>query len=88
MKLIPASDKLIVVEEPEKPNAAGLELARSSKERQQIGIVESVGKDISGYAKGDRVYFTRFNINEAEVPGLPGTFYVMKEDQILFKVTQ
>lgn len=86
MKLVPAREQIIVVEETEKPNAAGIELAKASRERPQMGLVESVGKDIKDYSPGDRVCFSRFNINELEVPGLPGKFYVMKADQILVKV--
>lgn len=83
MKAIPSRKQIIVVEEKAKPGV--IELATASKERPQIGVVQSVGKDIKDYSPADRVCFTRFNIHEVEFEG--ETLYIMTEDQILFGVT-
>lgn len=85
MKLIPAREQIIVTEPPAKEGP--LVLAQASKERPQMGIIHAIGKGISDYSPGDVVCFTRFNINELkDIPGVDGTYYVMKEDQILVKV--
>lgn len=87
MKVLqPTSDRIVIKEPDQATNAAGIDLARSSRERPTLGIVIAVGPEVKEIKVGDEVAFTRFGPNEVEVDKT--TYYVLEEKQVLTKIVE
>lgn len=75
----------VIIKAPDQPaNAAGIELAQSSKERPLQGVVTAVGPDVEFVKVGDTVAYGHFSPLEVEIDG--ETLWAMKEQDILMVI--
>jgi co-chaperonin GroES (HSP10) len=87
MRVLEPLGEQVVIKEPAVPkNAAGIELARSSKEQPSEGVVEAIGPDVKHLKVGDLVVLPRFNRNEYTLDGVD--FIIMEEKTILTKIVE
>ncbi len=87
MQVLEPAGSRIVTKTIEKPNAAGLTMPPSAKERPQTSEIIAVGPEvIGGFKVGDIVCHTRFAVNEVELEDT--TVMIIKEEDILATVKQ
>jgi len=85
-KINPLGDRIVAKrEEASQKTASGLYLPDNAKEQPKVAVVESVGKEVKGVKKGDRVLFKEYSTTEIK---LDGTEYILvKEEDVLATVS-
>lgn len=83
--ITPLADRVVAVrEKAETKTTSGLYLPESAKEKPVAAVVESVGPDVKGVKKGDRVVYKEYSTTELTINGTE--YLIIKEEDILAKV--
>lgn len=85
VELIPTPSRILVQEDDYKYEGRVV-IPDSAKRRPTVGVVKSVGSNITNIAVGDRVVYAQFSGTLIQFRGQP-TYRVLVEDEILLKVT-
>ena len=84
-KLSAIMDRVIIrLEETEKETEGGVLLTDEEIKPKTIGIVQSIGKNVSSVCVGDKVFFHAFD----ELPTLEKGIVVVRERSLLGKVIE
>ena len=81
MALKPLKDRIVaVVEKPLEKTASGI-LLGEAKEKPAYAVVESVGPEVSGVKKGDKIVYKEYSTTEIKVDDKE--YIILKEEDVL-----
>lgn len=81
MALKPLKDRIVaVVEKPLEMTKSGILLA-GAKEKPAYAVVESVGPDVTGIKKGDKIIYKEYSTTEVKVDDTD--YIILKEEDVL-----
>ncbi|MBR2831089.1 co-chaperone GroES [Candidatus Saccharibacteria bacterium] len=81
MVLNPLKDRIVaVVEKPLEKTASGI-LLGEAKEKPAFAVVESVGPDVTGVKKGDKIIYKEYSTTEVKVD--EKEYIILKEEDVL-----
>ncbi len=69
--ITPLADRVVAVREQAKTKtSSGLYLPETAREKTVAAVVESVGPDVTGVKKGDRIVYKEYSTTELSVDGV------------------
>ena len=81
MTLKPLKDRIVAkVEKPLEKTASGI-LLGEAKEKPAYAVVESVGPDVTGVKKGDKIIYKEYSTTEVKVDDTE--YIILKEEDVL-----
>ena len=81
MALKPLKDRIVaVVEKPLEKTASGI-LLGEAKEKPAYAVVESVGPDVTGVKKGDKIIYKEYSTTNVKVDDTD--YIILKEEDVL-----
>ena len=81
MALKPLKDRIVAkVEKPAEKTAAGI-LLGEAKEKPAYAVVESVGPEVTGVKKGEKIVYKEYSTTEIKVDGTD--YIILKEEDVL-----
>lgn len=81
MALKPLKDRVVaVVEKPLEKTKSGI-LLGEAKEKSAYAVVESVGPDVSGVKKGDKIVYKEYSTTEIKIDDKD--YIILKEEDVL-----
>lgn len=81
----PLADRVVAVrEEAKTQTASGIYLPDAAKEKPAYAVVESVGPDVKGIKKGDKIVYKEYTATELKVDGRE--YLIVKEEDVLATV--
>lgn len=82
MKLNPLTNHVVAkLETPAKKTASGLLLPDTNKEQTAYAIVESVGPEVKGIKKGDKIIYKEYSTTNVELEN--EKYIIVEEKDIL-----
>jgi chaperonin GroES len=83
--ITPLADRVVAVRaEAETKTSSGLYLPESAKEKPVAAVVQSIGPDVKGVKKGDKIVYKEYSTTELKINGTE--YLIIKEEDILAKV--
>lgn len=83
--ITPLADRVVATrEKSEAKTVSGLYLPDSAKEKPAYAIVESVGPEVKGLKKGDKIVFKEYSTTELKVNDVE--YLIVKEEDVLAKI--
>jgi chaperonin GroES len=81
MALKPLKDRIVaVVEKPLEKTASGI-LLGEAKEKPAYAVVESVGPEVKGVKKGDKIVYKEYSTTDIKMDGKD--YIILKEEDVL-----
>ena len=81
MALNPLKDRIVaVVEKPLEKTKSGI-LLGEAKEKPAYAVVESVGPEVSGIKKGDKIVYKEYSTTELKIDDKD--YIILKEEDVL-----
>ena len=81
MALKPLKDRIVaVVEKPLEKTASGI-LLGEAKEKPAYAVVESVGPEVKGVKKGDKIVYKEYSTTDIKMDGKE--YIILKEEDVL-----
>ncbi len=81
MALKPLKDRIVaVIEKPLEKTKSGI-LLGEAKEKPAYAVVESVGPDVTGVKKGDKVVYKEYSTTEIKIDDKD--YIILKEEDVL-----
>lgn len=81
MALKPLKDRIVaVIEKPLEKTASGI-LLGEAKEKPAYAVVESVGPDVTGVKKGDKIIYKEYSTTNVKVNDID--HIILKEEDVL-----
>ncbi len=81
MALKPLKDRIVaVIEKPLEKTKSGI-LLGAAKEKPAYAVVESVGPDVTGVKKGDKVVYKEYSTTEIKIDDKD--YIILKEEDVL-----
>ena len=81
MTLKPLKDRIVAkVEKPLEKTKSGI-LLGEAKEKPAYALVESVGPDVTGVKKGDKIVYKEYSTTEIKIDDVD--YIILKEEDVL-----
>ncbi len=81
MALTPLKDRIVaIVEKPLEMTKSGI-LLGEAKEKPAYAVVESVGPDVKGVKKGDKIVYKEYSTTEIKIEDTD--YIILKEEDVL-----
>ncbi len=81
MALTPLKDRIVaIVEKPLEMTKSGI-LLGEAKEKPAYAVVESVGPDVTGVKKGDKIVYKEYSTTEIKIEDTD--YIILKEEDVL-----
>jgi len=78
----PLADRVVAIrEEAATKTASGLYLPSNAKEKPAYAVVDSVGPDVKGIKKGDKIVFKEYSTTELKIDNKE--YLIVKEEDVL-----
>ncbi len=83
----PLADRVVAVrEEAKSQTASGIYLPDTAKEKPVVATVQSVGPDVKGIKKGDKIIYKEYSTTELKIDGTE--YIIVKEEDVLATVQE
>lgn len=84
--ITPLADRVVALrEKAEAKTVSGLYLPDSAKEKPAYAVVESIGPEVKGLKKGDRIVFKEYTTTEIKLGDTE--YLIVKEEDVLAKIS-